>query len=69
MARIEELVGNYRCTFRALAEDLAGPQKTIFRCISEGDERRLRARLELFEIARRRRGIVVAVRLHGTFAR
>ncbi len=52
MARIEELVSNYRRHIGApWQKNLAGPQKTIFVVYPKVDERRLRARLELFEIA------------------
>lgn len=52
MARIEELVANYKAHIAApWQRNLAGAQKTIFIVYPKVDERRLRARLELFEIA------------------
>ena len=52
MGRIEELVGNYKAHISApWQKNLAGPQKTVFVVYPKVDERRLRARLELFEIA------------------
>src|SRR5208283_952640 len=52
MARIEELVANYKSHISApWQKNLAGPQKMIFVVYPKEDERRLRARLELFEIA------------------
>ena len=52
MARIEELVANYKAHISApWQQNLAGAQKTIFVVYPKVDERRLRARLELFEIA------------------
>jgi len=57
MARIEELVANYRRHISApWQKNLAGPQKTIFVVYPKGEERRLRARLELFEIATKETG-------------
>jgi hypothetical protein len=57
MARIEELVVNYRAHVSApWQKNLAGPQKTIFVVYPKADERRLRARLELFEIATKEAG-------------
>ena len=57
MARIEELVANYRRHISApWQKNLAGPQKTIFVVYPKTDERRLRARLELFEIATKETG-------------
>ncbi len=52
MARIEELVSSYKAHVSApWQRNLAGPQKTIFVVYPKVDERRLRARLELFEMA------------------
>ena len=52
MAHIEELVGSYKAHISApWQRNLAGPQKTIFVVYPKADERRLRARLELFELA------------------
>lgn len=52
MARIEELVISYKAHVSApWQRNLAGPQKMIFVVYPKVDERRLRARLELFEIA------------------
>jgi hypothetical protein len=52
MARIEELVASYKTHIAApWQKNLAGAQKTIFVVYPKMDERRLRARLELFEIA------------------
>jgi hypothetical protein len=57
MARIEELVANYKAHVSApWQKNLAGPQKTIFVVYPKVDERRLRARLELFEIATKETG-------------
>ena len=57
MARIEDLVGNYRRHISApWQKNLAGPQKTIFVVYPKTDERRLRARLELFELATKETG-------------
>lgn len=52
MARIEELVARYKSHIAApWQRNLAGPQKTVFIVYPKTDERRLRARLDLFEIA------------------
>jgi len=52
MARIEELVAIYKAHISApWQKNLAGAQKTVFVVYPKVDERRLRARLELFEIA------------------
>ena len=52
MALIEELVGSYKSHISApWQRNLAGAQKTIFVVYPKTDERRLRARLELFELA------------------
>ena len=57
MARIEELVSKYKDHVSApWLRNLAGPQKTIFIVYPKVDERRLRARLELFEIATKEAG-------------
>lgn len=57
MARIEELVANYKAHISApWQKNLAGAQKTIFVVYPKVDERRLRARLELFEIATKEAG-------------
>jgi hypothetical protein len=57
MARIEELVARYKNHIAApWQKNLAGPQKTIFVVYPKTDERRLRARLELFEIATKETG-------------
>jgi hypothetical protein len=57
MARIEELVSSYKAHVSApWQRNLAGPQKTIFVVYPKVDERRLRARLELFEIATKEAG-------------
>jgi len=52
MGRIEELAARYRSHIGApWQRNLAGDQKTIFVVYPKTDERRLRARLELFEMA------------------
>jgi len=52
MGRIEELVSRYRSHIGApWQRNLAGDQKTIFIVYPKTDERKLRARLELFEMA------------------
>jgi hypothetical protein len=52
MARIEELAARYRKHIGApWQRNLAGDQKTIFVVYPKTDERKLRARLELFEMA------------------
>jgi len=52
MARIEELVTRYKDHIAApWQRNLAGTQKTIFVVYPKTEERRLRARLDLFEIA------------------
>lgn len=57
MGRIEELVANYKAHVSApWQKNLAGAQKTIFVVYPKVDERRLRARLELFEIATKEAG-------------
>ncbi len=57
MARIEELVASYKAHIAAPWQtNLAGAQKTVFVVYPKVDERRLRARLELFEIATREAG-------------
>ncbi len=57
MARIEELVTRYKNHVAApWQRNLAGPQKTIFVVYPKTEERRLRARLDLFEIATKETG-------------
>lgn len=57
MAHIEELVGSYKDHIQApWQRNLAGPQKAIFVVYPKTDERRLRARLELFELATKESG-------------
>lgn len=57
MAHIEELVGSYKSHISApWQRNLAGAQKTVFVVYPKTDERRLRARLELFEIATKESG-------------
>lgn len=57
MAHIEELVGSYKSHISApWQRNLAGAQKTIFVVYPKTDERRLRARLELFELATKESG-------------
>ncbi|MFH1418840.1 MAG: DUF1788 domain-containing protein [Planctomycetota bacterium] len=52
MGRIEELVARYRSHIGApWQRNLAGDQKAIFVVYPKSDERKLRARLELFEMA------------------
>ena len=52
MGRIEELAARYRGHVGApWQRNLAGDQKAIFVVYPKGDERKLRARLDLFEIA------------------
>ncbi|HUU17856.1 MAG TPA: hypothetical protein VMW72_11945 [Sedimentisphaerales bacterium] len=52
MGRIEELAARYRCHIGApWQRNLAGDQKAIFVVYPKTDERKLRARLELFEMA------------------
>src|SRR5262245_27504819 len=52
MARIEELVARYRSHIGApWQRNLAGDQKAIFVVYPKADERKVRARLELFEMA------------------
>jgi hypothetical protein len=52
MGRIEDLVSSYKEHISApWLKNLAGAQKTIFVVYPKVDERRMRARLELFEIA------------------
>ena len=52
MGRIEELANRYRNHISApWQQNLAGDQKAIFVVYPKEDERKLRARLELFEIA------------------
>ena len=57
MAHIEELVGSYKAHIAApWQRNLAGAQKAIFVVYPKTDERHLRARLELFELATRESG-------------
>ena len=57
MAHIEELVGSYKAHISAPGQrNLAGAQKAIFVVYPKTDERRLRARLELFELATKESG-------------
>lgn len=57
MAHIEDLVSSYRAHIAApWQRNLAGAQKTIFVVYPKTDERRLRARLELFELATKESG-------------
>jgi hypothetical protein len=52
MGRIEELAARYRSHISApWQRNLAGDQKAIFVVYPKSDERKLRARLELFEMA------------------
>lgn len=52
MGRIEELAGRYRAHIGApWQRNLAGDQKAIFIVYPKTDERKLRARIELFEMA------------------
>jgi hypothetical protein len=52
MARIEDLASRYRNHIRMpWQRNLAGDQKAIFVVYAKTDERKLRARLELFEMA------------------
>ena len=52
MGHIEELVASYKAHITApWQRNLAGAQKTVFVVYPKTEERRLRARLELFEIA------------------
>lgn len=54
MGRVEKLVEHYaRYISLPWQKDLAGPQKAIFIVYGKTDERRLRCRLELFEMATR----------------
>ena len=57
MGRIEELAARYRNHIRApWQRNLAGDQKAIFVVYPKMDERKLRARLEQFEIETKRSG-------------
>ncbi len=57
MAHIEELVAGYKSHIAApWQRNLAGAQKAIFVVYPKTDERRLRARLELFELATKESG-------------
>ena len=71
MGRIEELAARYRGHIGApWQRNLAGDQKAIFVVYPKTDERKLRARLELFEMATTSTGHPWRpVDLTGTFAR
>ncbi len=71
MGRIEELAARYRSHIGApWQRNLAGDQKAIFVVYPKTDERKLRARLELFEMATTSSGHRWRlVDLTGTFAR
>jgi hypothetical protein len=57
MGRIEKLVEHYsRYIALPWQKDLAGPQRAIFIVYNKTDERKLRCRLELFEMATREAG-------------
>lgn len=57
MGRIEKLVEHYsRYISLPWQKDLAGPQRAIFIVYNKTDERKLRCRLELFEMATRGAG-------------
>lgn len=57
MARIEELVTAYKNHVGTpWQRNLAGPQKTVFVVYPKADERRLRARLEEFEVVTKQAG-------------
>ena len=59
MGRIEELATRYRGHIGApWQRNLSGDQKAIFVVYPKTDERKLRARLELFEMATTQSGIV-----------
>ena len=52
MGRIEELAARYRGHIAApWQRNLAGDQKAIFVVYQKADERKLRARIDLFEMA------------------
>ncbi|MEW6366714.1 MAG: BREX protein BrxB domain-containing protein [Acidobacteriota bacterium] len=71
MGRIEELANRYQSHVSApWQRDLAGAQKTIFVVYDKTDERKLRAKLELYEMATRQSGHGwKLVDFTGTFAR
>ena len=71
MGRIEELAARYRGHIGApWQRNLAGDQKAIFVVYPKTDERKLRARMELFEMATTSTGHRwVALDLTETFAR
>ena len=71
MARIEELVTVYKNHVGTpWQRNLAGPQKTVFVVYPKADERRLRARLDAFEIATKETGHGWSLfDFTGTFAR
>jgi hypothetical protein len=57
MSRIDDLAKRYQNHIATpWQRNLAGPQKTIFVVYPKNDERRLRARLDLFEIATAKAG-------------
>ena len=57
MARIEDLASRYQSHISApWQRNLAGGQKTIFVVYPKTDERRLRAKIELFELATKEAG-------------
>lgn len=71
MGRIEDLASQYQNHISApWQRSLAGPQKTIFIVYDKTDERKLRAKLEIFDIATRESGHNwKLVDLTGTFPR
>jgi hypothetical protein len=71
MAHIEQLVSSYKAHISAPWQlNLAGAQKTVFVVYPKTDERRLRARLELFEIATKECGHGwLLIDFTGVFAR
>jgi hypothetical protein len=57
MGRIEDLANHYQRHISApWQKNLAGPQRAIFVVYEKTDERKLRARLDLFEMATRQSG-------------
>ena len=57
MGRVEDLANRYQSHISApWQKNLAGPQRTIFVVYDKTDERKLRAKLELFEMATRQAG-------------
>jgi hypothetical protein len=71
MGRIEDLANRYQSHISApWQKNLAGAQRTIFVVYEKADERKLRAKLELFEMATRQSGHGWKVfDFTGTFAR